>query len=342
MGTEKIRGFTLVELMVTATILTVMVFIVSTLSVAGTEAQEYARRLSLATEINQDILDEMRMELVSSVALYGNDVDGLQHTSVFDLTDTSPPIAGTLLPSIDASGIFEKDVAGSEKTGNALFFAAHAWTDEYLCGSGESYRVDVYRWYAYYLTASGAGPTPGNATGLGLVKVVGEPLVDGSQVDKITDATDQEEVLLHLINQTPDVLGTRHARVEVVWKRGDSPAAAGTFRQIDETDGTMSATPFAGRPNPWRVLQAPRLTRGDLLSYRHHSVATNYARRSTGVGRFGIVDNTGDGFPHGFEVQVIGPSSARQVLLHLVVAGTRRDGQLPWSDFQTIVDARDM
>lgn len=342
MGTGRIRGFTLVELMVTATILTVMVFIVTTLSIAGAESQEYARRLTQVTEINQGILDEMRMELVSSVELYGNDLNGLLHTNVFDLTDTPPPIGSTLLPSIDANGIFEKDVAGSEKTGNALFFAGHAWTDEYLCASGETYRLDVYRWFAYYLTTSGAGPAPGSPTGLGLVKVVGEPLVDGSQVDKITDPADQAEFLQHLIDQTPDVLGTAHSRVEVVWLRGESPLAAGTFRQIDASDGSMSASPSGGRPNPWRVLQAPRLTRGDILTYRHHSVATNFARRVTGVGRFGIVGNAGAGFPHGFEVQVIGPSSARQVLLHLVLAGTRRDGQLAWSDVQTIVDARDM
>ena len=74
-------------------------------------------------------------------------------------------------------------------------------------------------------------------------------------------------------------------------------------------------------------------------------MATNYARRSVGVARFGLLDNNaggGDGFPHGFEVQIVGPTSARQVLVHLVVVSARLHGQLAWSDIQTVVDARDM
>jgi hypothetical protein len=44
----------------------------------------------------------------------------------------------------------------------------------------------------------------------------------------------------------------------------------------------------------------------------------------------------GDGFPHGFEIQIIGPSAGRQVLLHLALMSTRRGG-LPTSSSQRIV-----
>ena len=73
MGSGNRAGFTLVELMVTASILTVMVFLVTTLSIAGSRAQQYSARLTRATEINQDILDGMRMELVSSVTLFSDE-----------------------------------------------------------------------------------------------------------------------------------------------------------------------------------------------------------------------------------------------------------------------------
>ena len=79
-----------------------------------------------------------------------------------------------------------------------------------------------------------------------------------------------------------------------------------------------------------------------MLSYRYHSVATNYARRTMGVGRFGIVDNTGEGFPHGFEVQITGSSAARQALVHIVLVSTNLKGQVAVSDIQTVIDARDI
>jgi hypothetical protein len=45
-----------------------LVMAVSTLAVSGGQAQDYARRLTRATEITQDIVDQMRLEMVSSRA----------------------------------------------------------------------------------------------------------------------------------------------------------------------------------------------------------------------------------------------------------------------------------
>ena len=61
-----------------------------------------------------------------------------------------------------------------------------------------------------------------------------------------------------------------------------------------------------------------------------------------GVTFVGISTTVGGGFPHGFEVQIVGPSSARQVLLHLTAVSTRRKGFWAWSDLQVSVDTRDI
>jgi prepilin-type N-terminal cleavage/methylation domain-containing protein len=334
-------GFTLVELVVTSTLLGALVYAVSTLALNGGEAQEYARRLNRATEITQDLVDRVRTEMISSVRLFGNDAEGAANLAVLDLTGAPTPLTGLRLPTISPSESIRADTAGAEITGNSLFFARLAWLDRFTCVSGNTYMVDVHRWTYYYLTPEDGGPAAGNPIGLNIVSIDSEPLVDGAAIDRITNVTDQEEVLLHLAAATPDDDGVAHEACQVVWLRGQLPAVSGTFRQIDDTDGSLSLTPIAPRTAPWRVLRADVNASG-LLSYRHHSIATNFARPSFGVGKFSVMSTAGAGFPHGFEVQTVGPSGGRQTMLHVVVASTNRRGQWAWSDMQVVIDSRDL
>ncbi len=338
---ESAAGFTLVEVIVASVLLLMMITAVATLSVSGMEAQDYAARLNRTTEIDQALLDKMRLEIVSSVRMFGNDTEGNANLGVLDLGGAPARLAGSRLPTISATGSIQKDTSSSQITGNSLFFAKLAWTDRYRCHSGTEYLVDVYRWMYYYMTPEGGGPTSGSATGLNLVCVTSEPLIDAAGIDRITDTTDSEEVLQHLHDATPDALGVTHLPCEVVWERGALPSVVGTLRQINPTNWRLVDDPLVGRPDPWKVL------RNDsdfvsLLSYRHHSVATNFARPAFGVGKYGYVSTAGAGFPHGFEIQIVGPSSARQVLLHLVLASTNRRGQIAWSDMRVVVDGREL
>lgn len=334
-------GFSMIEVVISSVLLTMMILAVSTLSISGAESQEYAGRLNRTTELTQDILDRMRLELVSSVRTFGNDAEGTGNLAVLDLTGTPAPLAGLRLPTVSATGQVQVDTAGSQITGNQLFFAKLAWSDRFACTSGNEYLVDIYRWVYYYLTPEGGGPVSGSSVGLNLVRVASEPMADASGIDRITDPTDQEEVLEHLFTSSPDALGNVHAKCEVVWSRGGNPATVGTLRQIDDTDWSLSTTPLGTRPDPWRILRSSE-DFVSLLSYRHHSIATNFARPAFGVGKYGFVSTTGAGFPHGFEVQVVGPSSARQILLHLVIASTNRRGQTAWSDMRVVVDGREL
>lgn len=338
----RTAGFSLIELFVSAGILLIMVYAVTTLSISGKDSQEYASRMNRATEINQVIMDDLRLELVSAVQVFGDDASGQAHFDRFDLSAYPPLMTSMRLPSPRAAELIEPDTALSEKTGNTLFYARQAWVDEYECTSGELYRLDVYRWVVFYLTPEDGGPQPGRPVGLNLVQVISEPLADGAQVDKITDPTDQAEVLRHLANGTPGLDGVSRTPVNVVWARGSDVSAVGTFRQIAPFSGSLSDTPFPGRPDPWEVLPDESQTRSNLLSYRHHSVATNYARTAMGVGRYGLIDLTDDGFPHGFEVQLVGPSVARQVMVRLVIASTNNRGHRAWSELTSLVDVRDL
>lgn len=339
--TPRDAGFSLVEMIISASLLALMVYAVSTLALSGGQAQEYARRLNRATEINQDIIDKVRLELVSSVRMFGNDAEGAANLALLNLNSAPTPIQARRLPTVSPLESIRQDTNSNQITGNSLFFTKLAWSDRFVCTSGTDYMVDVYRWVYYYLTPEDGGPTAGVPIGLNIVRVISEPLADANGIDRITNATDKAEVLVHLRDGTPDASGVRHTPCNVVWVRGAMPNVVGTLRQIRNSSGTLVTSPETGRYSPWRIERAESTVRG-LLSYRHHSVATNFARSSFGVGRYGIPTNTNGGFPHGFEVQVVGPSSARQILLHLVIASTNRTGHWAWSDMQVAVDARDL
>lgn len=333
-------GFSLIEVVIVSALLAVLVIVVATLSVSGAESQEYARRLNRSTEISQDMVDQMRLELVSNVRLFGNDAEGLANLGVLNLVGAPVPLTGSTLPTVTVAGSIESDTLSRAITGNSLFFTRLAWTDRFVCASSREYLVDVYRWVYYYLTTEDVGPQVDSAIGLNLVRIESEPMVDGVAIDRILDPADQAEMLEHLALGTPDATGTAREAVQVVWTRGGDPTASGTFRQIDDADGSMSVTPSGGRPDPWEVLRRDQDVRG-LLSYRHHSVATVFAP-TLQVTRYAIESLIGMGFPHGFEVQVVGPSSARQVLIHLVIASTNRRGMMASANLQIVIDTRDL
>ena len=332
-------GFTLLELVIAAVLLSMMVIAVASLSVSGADAQEFARRQTRATEVNQDLMDQVRLELVSCVRLFGGDVEGDSNLALLDLAGVPQPLADVRLPKISPNEKIRQDTLMNEITGNSLFFTRLAWSDRFRCTSGTDYLVDVYRWVYYYPTPEGAGPTAGSNIGLNFVRVASEPLVDASGVDRITNVLDRLEVLRHLVDATPDVNGKRHSPCQVVWKRGALASVVGTLRQIDPA-GALSDNPTGARPSPWNILRSDAVVKG-LLAYRHHSLATNYCRASFNVGSYSVPLNTGSGFPHGFEVQIVGPTSARQALIHMVLCSTIKRLQPAWSDMQMIVDVRE-
>jgi hypothetical protein len=166
-------------------------------------------------------------------------------------------------------------------------------------------------------------------------------LADGNQIDRITNGVERTEMLLHLLQRTPDTAGVVHDQVSLVWAGYLPIQDLGTLREIDAGGALLTSPSPARGGTEWRIRPELRLCDADMLVYRHHSVATNFAQNGTGVGRFSVPTAVNLGFPHGFEVQIIGPPSARQILLHLTVVSTNRNGQRAYADLQTIVDSRD-
>lgn len=334
-------GFSLVEVVIATSLFMGLVLVVSSLAISGSDAQDLGRRISHMTEVAQEVTDDLRLEMVSSVRLYSDDAEGAGVLSLLSLSSAPTPIAVRRLPKVDIDGPFRQDSATDAITGNALLFAYLAWRDRFRCTSGNEYLVDVFRLTHYYMSPRDGGPSPSIRGGLDLIRFVSEPLADADAIDHIADPTDRAEVLMHLVGGTPDIAGDRHAPLQVVWLRSGTPGAVGTLRQIEESDGSLSTAVLGGtgRPDPWAILPSSDGVDA-LLAYRRASVASNFDLVAPGVSRFAVRDDVA-GFPHGFEVQLIGPTASRQLLLHLVLVDGGMKGAPAWSQMQTVIMAHD-
>lgn len=335
-------GFTMIEMVMATVMLLSLAFLVTSMIISGTDAQRFSDRLGRVTEISQDILADMQRDLQAAVRVFDADTLGMSYRGRVAPWPQAVALASSKPSSIQVSSTFKKDVSGTEKTGNELLFARQAWSDSFTCTSGNAYRVDTYRVVYYYLRKEGVGPGKGSPHGLNLCKWVSEPLVNGAQVDAIADATDRTEVLKHLRDATPDDSGAKHSPLHVVWMVGEDPATSGTFRQI-LADGSMTTTPVLPRANPWEIEREVKLSSSGMLHAAHYSVASNWSQGNQGTGRFAIANNTtaSVGFPHGFEVQVVGPASARKVLVHLTLVSTNAKGLKAYYDAQVVTVVRE-
>ncbi|MCA8943902.1 MAG: type II secretion system protein [Planctomycetes bacterium] len=338
---DRQSGFTLIEATIAAVLVSVLAYLVMTMSKTGFDAQNYSQRMSRVTEIAQEMIEEIRDDAQSSVHLFGADATGQAYVTILDTTGLPSVIAGSRLPQIVDGGVFEVDGAADVRTGNSLALARHAWADEFQATSGDDYRIDVYRIVYYYMTEVDGGPQDGQAYGLNVVQWISEPVANGNQIDNIDDPTDRAEVCEHLRVASADAFGNTHTPVQAIWKIGDDPAATGTFRQIISGGSLVDAPQSPRATGSWKVYPDLTRSRVGMLHYRFHSLATNFAPPICGVAKYGYQTTTGSGFPHGFETQIVGPSSARKILLHVSVVSTHT-GRLAWHDSQTITDARDL
>ncbi|MEY4673557.1 MAG: hypothetical protein RL148_1341 [Planctomycetota bacterium] len=339
MTSTRESGFGFVEMVIALAILASVVLSISSLMQTGASAQDQGKRMRRLTELSQEVTDEVRSRMLASTRVYGNDEGGNAMMMMLDLSHSPQRTGVRRLPTIDFEGSFREDRPGDLLTGNTLLFSYLAWRDEFQCTSGKQYLVDVFRVVHLYLSPVGTGPSEQEPGGLDLVRFVSEPLIDADSVYAITDPVDRAEVLVHLCNATPDVNDDTKDPAHVVWHRNVEVNTPGALKQIDRTSGVLSESviPGTGRPSVWRILTG-REGAVCLLALRRASVASNFDSFAGSEGRLGLLDLQ-QGFPHGFEVQVVGPTSARKVLVRLVLVETSRGGLPVWNEFQTILPA---
>jgi len=322
---DRCSGITLLEAMV---VLSLFSFLSAAAFQALNSTGEASRRLDAVNRVHvrsQVVLDRVIAEAAASVRLYGNDAEG---TSMLALLEgvTGEMLPDSALPTVLNDGIIEKDKGGTIDTGNCLAFlkAVPPYALKSTSTNDDVLRVDVYRLVAVYLKNKESGSPLDRPDGLDLVLFRSEPMADWSQVADVADPAEQLRLLLALRKD-------RGVRLLIDTRRDVGDA----FAEIDPL-GNIDTN-----PPPWFEIKAnPVGGRGSLFPQRHLSVATNAAPKHFGVGRLAPRVNTGSGFPHGFEVRIIGTASSRRIFSHLTVA-LRKGRDRFYADLDSVAVARD-
>ncbi len=342
------RGMTFVEVLIAATILVLIVGVIARTTILAKDASQMAVSQGRITILGQEEILKIRGNVRASVHLFQRDTEGNTYWGKLDLGSTAT-LNSSMLPKIDTYGSFGKDSASNRRTGNILFFAkavkpfptpeeVSQWKT-YCDATGhpekksslDDIRLDVYRFTAYFLRKTGSEFAPGSPRGLDLAAWESVPFADWKRFQEV-DPSIQSDVLEALYSSQVG------RKIDYLWTPGADFDSA--FAEI-QGDFTLLAVTPSSKPG-WKIPEDPVFTRTAVFERKRISVATNWAQGNYGVGKFSAPSGAGDGYPHGLEIQVIGPASARQVLVHLTLIGKGGVGHTPWVDVQDVVNCHDL
>ena len=308
---DREGGMTLIEIMVSLGILSVLFLVIlrSTLSVGDVSAtlESYNTILQKTQELNA----ALKTDISTARRIYEEDTLGQGRSYMNNmLFGTLPPITGNLLPKIANLGNFDKDVIGNRRVGNVLMVVGELSPADYTDTTvipNKSYRVNVFRLVCYYPTQYTNAATQG-LSDLDLVRWESPAYADYTTLTAITDLTARGLVIAYLKN----TLGITHA-----W----DPSLLETAAFFPLT-AIVAATPDAA----YKIPPSPVRAKAPLAYFRIRNAALSQNNAVvTGESVIPKFAQKVAGFPHGFEVMVIGPSGARKILTRVVAERSMRN-----------------
>ncbi|MFA5795122.1 MAG: type II secretion system protein [Candidatus Brocadiia bacterium] len=307
------KGFTLIELVMVMALSTAIMFSIVLMIQQVTVSSEYLNGQTQVIQWGQIAIDEINFNLTQARVNYQNDTQGNAYRAALDLESRYPALTTTRLACIDQMGTFYNDVAPATRTGNALLFIkeSNPYIDSAALGITRS--VNTYYLVYYYLSPN-TTPIAKKNSSLRLVRWQSKEFADYQQIMAITPAVSRS--LFANVLQA-----SRNINYYLI--PGNDPDSA-FYKLDDDGAGDADSDGIDDAPDAAYVIEQESATSviGNLGMGRA-SVSWNKDNDfwvPDPVPKFGALDATGAGFPHGLEVQIIGPTGARQVFVRLVLA----------------------
>ena len=290
-------GFTLIELLISLVVFSLVIPIVYQVSegvVFSTAAASVTNELKL---INQKLIQSIKTDVVQSAVVY-------DRTSGYTLYLNLPPNYTSLnknkLPVINETGSFPPE---PDKVGNILFMAKYLSPVE-ITVNGTNYRIDCYS-FIYYFLAKDTGSTINGKNPIILMRSQSqETYVDAVMINSISDNNQKKALVTELYNKSiRHAIDLKNTKFYALDDKGNIPLENNHTVQMESNPAS-------------RDFGANQLPTGKV----YYAIGYNNMGLID-IPKFANADNSGDGFPNGFEVAIVGPKSSRDILVRTVVIG---------------------
>ncbi|MFH1226508.1 MAG: prepilin-type N-terminal cleavage/methylation domain-containing protein [Planctomycetota bacterium] len=307
------KGTTLVEMMIALACFAAVAFAVTLLIQQTNVSSEYLNGQNQLIQWGQKAIDEINFNLGQARVNYQNDTMGNVYWGRMQVDAAYPKLTSTRLACIDQTGSFHLDIAPATRTGNALLFLRES--TPFIANIGGITRsVSTYALIGYYLSST-ANPISKKASSLRLVCWQSREFADYAQVMTITPSVSRSIFANALLASR----GIDHFLVPK-----NNPTVDAFYEFDDDDAGDADNDDIDDAPDSGYIIQKDTVSSvvGNLGQGR---AAVSWNKDNNfwvpdPVPKFGALDITGDGFPHGLEVQMVGPTGARQVFVRLVLA----------------------
>ena len=316
------RGITLVEMMVVLVVVSIGWLALTAVSIETMRTFEFFQAMNLLERWNQSVVNNIRDDAVSAKQYFGDDDRGRGYFGALEKDSDSYPISPVRLPTIVDTGNLGVDSLTDQKTGNVLLFSKALMpfvvTVPYTDSEDHTYRVNIHQLTLYYLT-SRPQERVGNYTGvLDLMRWQSVRFADYGQIMAIEDpdagdgVDPREEMVAAFVDAYNSTwlwdsgkdVSEAFYECDLLGQVADEPELAMIIRQ-DPVGGLISTVPSG------------------MTTSKHASIAWNNSTAgfqvSAVVPVYALEDAFADGFPHGFEVQIVGPSGARELMVRVVM-----------------------
>ncbi len=322
------RGFTILEVAVTLSLVTVMALIVERTLDSTRKAENMLSAVRKATERGQKLTYEIRELVTASRRLFFAGDEGQGFLEACDLS-RAPLFPGTRMPVVQELARLGPDEVGSPRTGNILFFVSEADATPAIADPiGPSIRyIDTYRFVCCYprLSTRSVVIEDGLPAAFDMVVWQSVEFPNYKQLMAISDPTERSNVVADLVDTHGHTMAwdptgevdTSFYGLDSSGNIAGAPSPGPTIDEdLDESDG--------GR----LVYANIQLSRSDNSDMRRRAVFS--------------MDNPDDWKPNGFEVKVVGSSGSRKVWMHLVVEVQADKGRVAVQPNTIIVGVQDM
>ncbi len=326
-------GVTLTELMIAVAIFSLVMLAITPMFTLGVRQSASIEAHSSLKLESQNTMAAIARKLEQSKRLFENNANDNAFLARVVLSTAPAAISGSKLPNFEEAGGLSPSTSTfvAASVGNRLFFTSldsyEDMTVPNASAVNRTVRIDCYRFNYYYLgSASGA---IGGKYCRNLWQWLSIRYGDYIQLTAITDAT-----------QRTNAAAALYARgLRYVWDTSSTNASA-AFYSINAAGAiTLQAAHTISMADSSAMIKplVGQMSRGYKYGVSPNTDASFVIGRN--VPELGVA--SGD-FPSGFEVVVVGPTSARNVMMRLVLVAQGAFKGIMSQEDMIVVTARDV